>query len=190
MDDSDQRPPIAAATGDTDTTDTGTTDGAVDPARPEPPENTEPPAHTEPPEHHRSRLSLAAEELTAAAYEAERETGVREETEEEVRRSLLLRGARMVGGFVLIGIGVSLLVLPGPGWIMIIIGLSLLPFAWAERTIRAIRRRVPGVPEDGTIPPTTWFIIGVVTVSAIVISFLFGEEIGKWIGDTWSSFWS
>ncbi len=142
------------------------------------------------PEEPRSRLDLAAEELTAAAYEAERETGVREETAEDVRRSLVLRGVRMVGGFVLIGVGVSLLVLPGPGWIMIIIGLSLLPFAWAERAIRAIRRKVPGVPEDGTIPPTTWFIIGVVTVSAIVISFLFGEQIGSWIGDTWSSIWS
>ena len=129
----------------------------------------------------------AGELITAAVYEAERETGVHEETEAEVRRSLALRMARMIGGFVLIGIGASLLVLPGPGWIMILIGLSLLPFAWAERTILAIRRRVPGVPEDGTIPTRTWVVIGVVTVGAIVISFLFGSRIGDWISGAWES---
>ncbi len=135
---------------------------------------------------HRTR-PRAAELITAAVYEAERGTGVHEETEAEVRRSLALRMTRMIGGFVLIGIGASLLVLPGPGWIMILIGLSLLPFAWAERTIQAIRRRVPGVPEDGAIPPRTWVMIGVVTVGAIVISFLFGSRIGDWISGTWES---
>lgn len=135
---------------------------------------------------HRTR-PRAAELITAAVYEAERGTGVHEETEAEVRRSLALRMTRMIGGFVLIGIGASLLVLPGPGWIMILIGLSLLPFAWAERTILAIRRRVPGVPEDGTIPTRTWVVIGVVTVGAIVISFLFGSRIGDWISGTWES---
>ncbi|HMR96227.1 MAG TPA: PGPGW domain-containing protein [Microthrixaceae bacterium] len=135
----------------------------------------------------RSTPPRAAELITAAVYEAERETGVHEETEAEVRRSLALRMTRMIGGFVLIGIGASLLVLPGPGWIMILIGLSLLPFAWAERTIQAIRRRVPGVPEDGAIPPRTWVMIGVVTVGAIVISFLFGSRIGDWISGTWES---
>ena len=135
---------------------------------------------------HRTR-PRTAELITAAVYEAERETGVHEETEAEVRRSLALRMTRMIGGFVLIGIGASLIVLPGPGWLVILIGLSLLPFAWAERTILAIRRRVPGVPEDGTIPPRTWVVIGVVTVGAIAISFLFGSRIGDWISGTWES---
>ena len=135
---------------------------------------------------HRTR-PRAAELITAAVYEAERGTGVHEETEAEVRRSLALRMTRMIGGFVLIGIGASLLVLPGPGWIMILIGLSLLPFSWAERTIQAIRRRVPGIPEDGTIPTRTWVLIGVVTVGAIVISFLFGSRIGDWISGAWES---
>ncbi|MCB1268315.1 MAG: PGPGW domain-containing protein [Microthrixaceae bacterium] len=135
---------------------------------------------------HRTR-PRTAELITAAVYEAERETGVHEETEAEVRHSLALRMTRMIGGFVLIGIGASLIVLPGPGWLVILIGLSLLPFAWAERTILAIRRRVPGVPEDGTIPPRTWVVIGVVTVGAIAISFLFGSRIGDWISGTWES---
>lgn len=128
--------------------------------------------------------------LRQAAYQAERETGAREETEAEVRRGVAIRLARIVGGFVLIGVGASLLVLPGPGWLMIVIGLGLLPFAWAERTIRLIRRRIPGIPEDGRIPARTWVVIGAITAATVVVSFLFGEAIGTWIGDTWSSIWS
>lgn len=139
--------------------------------------------------HHDHSDGNLAEDLTAAVYEAERRTGTHEESVGAVRRSLSRRMVRMVAGFTLIGLGATLLVLPGPGWIMIIIGLSLLPFAWAERTIRAIRRRVPGIPEDGSIPPMTWFMIGLITVAAIVISFLFGAEIGAWISDTWASLW-
>ena len=159
----------------------------ADPSTPEPSPHDV--ARPDGPARRESRFGDIADDLTAAVYEAERATGEREGSLEEVRRSLALRGLRTVGGFVLIGIGVSLLVLPGPGWIMIIVGLSLLPFAWAERTIRTIRRKVPGVPEDGTIPARTWVVIGVVTVGAIVISFLFGEQIGSWIGDAWSSLW-
>ncbi|HPU40364.1 MAG TPA: PGPGW domain-containing protein [Microthrixaceae bacterium] len=133
------------------------------------------------------RGDAIATELTAAVYEAERETGVREDTEAEVRRSLGMRALRAVAGFVVIGIGVSLIVLPGPGWIVIIIGLSLLPFAWAERTIRLIRSKVPGVPEDGTIPLRTWIVIGVITVGAVVGSFLFGEMIGDAISGAWET---
>lgn len=130
------------------------------------------------------------ERLLEAAYEAERATGAREETEAELRRGVIIRLARIVGGFVLIGVGASLLVLPGPGWLMIVIGLGLLPYAWAERTIRLIRRRIPGIPEDGRIPTRTWIVIGVVTVGAVTVSFLFGEAIGRWAGDAWSSLWS
>lgn len=139
-----------------------------------------------PPPDHES----IAERLLEAAYEAERETGRREETDEQVRRGVIIRVARMVGGFVLIGIGISLLVLPGPGWVMIIIGLSLLPFAWAERTIKAIRQKVPGVPDDGAIPLSTWIIMGVVMVAATATAILFGDVIGRWISDAWESVWS
>lgn len=120
--------------------------------------------------------------LVAAAYEAERETGRLEETDREVRRGVILRIVRMVAGFVLIGVGISLLVLPGPGWVMIIVGLSLLPFAWAERTIRAIRRKVPGIPDDGAIPVSTWILMVVVMAGATAGAVLFGGAIGDWIG--------
>ncbi|MFZ4668255.1 MAG: PGPGW domain-containing protein [Microthrixaceae bacterium] len=125
--------------------------------------------------------------VVAAALEAERRTGRAEETEAELRRGVTIRIARMVGGFVLIGIGIALLPLPGPGWVTIVIGLSLLPFAWAERTISLIRSKVPGIPDEGRIPLRTWIIMGVMTISFVAISVLFGEVIGRWIGDLWTS---
>jgi tellurite resistance protein TerC len=46
----------------------------------------------------------------------------------------IARVLRIVAGFVLLLIGIALLVLPGPGWLMIAAGLALLApeFAWAR----------------------------------------------------------
>lgn len=126
-----------------------------------------------------------ADRLSAAAIEAERETGRYEETVEEARRGVLIRMARIVGGFTVIGIGLAGLALPGPGWLIIIFGLSLLPFAWAERTIRLIRRKIPGVPEDGTIPLRTWIIMGVLLVVFFTLSVLYGHYVTEWIAGLW-----
>lgn len=130
------------------------------------------------------------ERIVEAAYEAERQTGRREETEAQVRRNVIFRLLRMGGGFLLIGVGISLLVLPGPGWVMIVLGLSLLPFAWAERTLRAIRRRVPGIPDDGAIPVRTWIILGVVMVGAMAVALIFGDVVGRWFSGVWEDIWS
>jgi hypothetical protein len=123
--------------------------------------------------------------LNAAAIEAEYETGRREETAEQARRGVIIRLARIVGGFTVIGVGLAGLLLPGPGWVMIIFGLSLLPFAWAERTVLLIRRKVPGVPEEGTIPLRTWIIMGVLLVVFTTLSLLFGDDITRWLSGLW-----
>lgn len=49
----------------------------------------------------------------------------------------------IVGGFALLGGGAAMLVLPGPGLLVIIAGLALLAteFVWAERALTAARRR-------------------------------------------------
>jgi uncharacterized protein (TIGR02611 family) len=121
--------------------------------------------------------------LRDAAIEAERQTGAHELTEEEARRSLSIRMLRIVAGFLVMLIGIAALPLPGPGWLIIIVGLNLLPFAWAERTIRLIRRKVPGVPEEGNVPVHTWVIMGVLTVSVTTISILWGDDISDWVRD-------
>jgi hypothetical protein len=123
--------------------------------------------------------------LSAAAIEAERETGHREETAEEAKRGVVIRMARIVGGFTIIGVGLAGLALPGPGWVIIIFGLSLLPFAWAERTVLLIRQKIPGVPDEGSIPLRTWIIMGVLLVVFMTLSIVFGDDITKWLSGLW-----
>lgn len=108
------------------------------------------------------------ERLEHAAVEAELATGGREETEEQARSHVLVRLARMVGGFVLLVVGIIAIPLPGPGWLLVAAGLALLArdVAWADRLLRLVRRRVPGVPEDGRIPRST-----VVTVLVVSLAF-------------------
>jgi len=136
------------------------------------------------PDRHNSVRDAAAEAFSAA-LEAEEMTGRVEHTEAEAKRGVVIRLARTVGGFLLIGVGLAGLALPGPGWLVIILGLSLLPYAWAQRTIREIRRRIPGVPEDGRIPVSTWIWMGLLLGAAALITVFFGAEISKWIAGLW-----
>ena len=120
-----------------------------------------------------------------AALEAETATGTAERTEAEARRHLLVRLGRTVGGFVLVGVGLAGLVLPGPGWLLVLLGLGLLPYAWAQRTVTAIRRSVPGIPEDGRIPTSTWMVMGTVVAVASALTVLFGAEVSLWLAGLW-----
>lgn len=65
-------------------------------------------------------------------------------TVEQVRRL-----SRIVGGFTLLLIGVVMLVTPGPGWIVILLGLGLLAaeFVWARRLMDRIKRESNRVRE-------------------------------------------
>jgi len=57
-------------------------------------------------------------------------------TVEQVRRL-----SRIVGGFTLLLIGIVMLVTPGPGWLVILLGLGLLAaeFVWARRLMDRIK---------------------------------------------------
>ena len=58
-------------------------------------------------------------------------------TVEQVRRIF-----RIVAGFTLLLAGVVMLVTPGPGWVVILLGLGLLAaeFVWARRLMDRIKR--------------------------------------------------
>lgn len=109
--------------------------------------------------------------IAEAAVEAELETGRREHSEREARAHILVRLSRMIAGFVIVAIGVFLLPLPGPGWIVIAAGFVILAqdFVWAERTLARIRRRLPQ-GSDGRITKRTWMVIGATTTLSVSAS--------------------
>jgi hypothetical protein len=115
----------------------------------------------------RSERREHLDELLEAAVEAEIETGHREETVEQAERSLVLRVLRVSLGVIVVCVGISLLVLPGPGLIVIAGGLALMaqdvPFA--RRWLAKVRERIPE-DEDGGV--ATWVIV--LSVTALVLS--------------------
>jgi uncharacterized protein (TIGR02611 family) len=104
--------------------------------------------------------------LREAAIEAEYETGVREDTEEQARASIHVRLARMTLGTLLLIAGVLMLALPGPGWLTIFAGLAVLSkdVAWAERAMERVRRRLPE-GEEGEVDRRV--VIGSVLIAIV-----------------------
>ncbi len=68
---------------------------------------------------------------------------LRERRQEHLRRGWIYRIAFVVAGFIILAAGLAMLVLPGPAFVVIPIGLAVLSleFAWAERLLeRALVR--------------------------------------------------
>lgn len=118
------------------------------------------------------RFGEFKDRIEDAAIQAEFETGEREETVEEAKTNAMVRVGRMTLGFVVVIIGIIALPLPGPGWLIIAGGLTILSkdVAWADRLLRYIRKRVPGIPEDGKIPRSSMITMAVVTLAAVAAS--------------------
>ncbi len=110
------------------------------------------------------------ERLEEAAVRAEFETGEREDSEAEARAHIAVRIARMTFGSFLVILGIILMPLPGPGGVIVAAGLVVLSkdVAWADRALRWMRKRTPGIPEDGKVPASTI----VVSVMMMVAAFL------------------
>jgi uncharacterized protein (TIGR02611 family) len=104
------------------------------------------------------RLHDAFEAFEDAAVEAELETGLREETVAEARRHVLFRAGRIVAGTVVTIAGLFLIVLPGPGLVVVAIGLALLaqdvPFA--RRLLDRVRARIPSDAEGNVSKPVLY----------------------------------
>ena len=113
-----------------------------------------------------------SEKLSVAAVAAELETGVREETIAEARAHIAVRVARMSLGSVVVLLGLAMLVLPGPGVLAIAGGLFILAkdVAWADRLLQHLRKKVPGIPDDGKIPRSQIVTMSVMGLGAVAVS--------------------
>jgi uncharacterized protein (TIGR02611 family) len=62
------------------------------------------------------------------------------------------RIVRIVFGFLLLGLGAAMLLLPGPGWLTIALGLALLAreYHWARRLLDYLKRTVAEVRTRAT----------------------------------------
>jgi uncharacterized protein (TIGR02611 family) len=79
----------------------------------------------------------------AAALDAERDTGRRERTDEEARRNIVVRIAIIAFGTLVTLCGLGMLVLPGPGIVVVIAGLGILAseVRWAERLLAYAKKK-------------------------------------------------
>ncbi|HAE55318.1 MAG: PGPGW domain-containing protein [Acidimicrobiales bacterium] len=106
-----------------------------------------------------------------AAIEAEFETGYREETREEARRGVVTRLLRMTSGSLVTIIGVIMMPLPGPGLLVVAVGLGILSrdVAWADRLLQIVRKRLPS-DSDGRLPRSSIVTMTVMALAGIAFS--------------------
>lgn len=101
----------------------------------------------------RRRAHERFERLERAAIEAELETGRQEPTVHAAKVHVVWRLARIVGGSLVLLAGIAMLALPGPGLVVVAVGLGILaqdvPFA--RRMLDRVRDRLPQ-DVDGGIP--------------------------------------
>ena len=106
-----------------------------------------------------------------AAIEAEFETGYREETREEARRGVVTRLLRMTSGSLGTIIGVIMMPLPGPGLLIVAVGLGILSrdVAWADRLLQIVRKRLPS-DSDGRLPRSSIVTMTVLALAGVAFS--------------------
>ena len=106
-----------------------------------------------------------------AAIEAEFETGYREETREEARRGVVKRRLRMTSGSLVTIICVIMMPLPGPGLLIVAVGLGILSrdVAWADRLLQIVRKRLPS-DSDGRLPRSSIVTMTVLALAGVAFS--------------------
>ena len=116
-------------------------------------------------------VGARTERIVEDLIQTELATGRREETVEQAERHIIFRIARVAAGVVVLIIGIVLLAAPGPGLLVIALGLGLLaqdvPFA--RNLLDRVRERLPQ-DADGKLPRSTVIGMVVVGVGAVAIS--------------------
>ncbi len=112
--------------------------------------------------------ATARSRLTEAAYAAERSTGDREKTVASARRNIIVRVAIIVAGALVTVAGLGMLLLPGPGIVVVLVGLGILAqeLPWAERMLTFAKRKARVDRQPAWVRVT--FIVA--TVAAVAAS--------------------
>ena len=108
-----------------------------------------------------------------AAIEAEFETGFRGR-DSRARRGVVTRLLRMTAGTLVTILGVIMMPLPGPGLLIVAIGLGILSrdVAWADRLLQIVRKRLPS-DSDGRLPRSSIVTMVVMALAGITFSVWF-----------------
>ena len=111
------------------------------------------------------------ERIEDAAIEAEQETGFHEATREQAQRGLLKRVGIVIGGTVVLIVGLLLLALPGPGLVVVALGLGILSMEvpFANRLLEKVKKRLP-TDDDGKFPKSAIVMMVVFAVVATAAS--------------------
>jgi UPF0716 family protein affecting phage T7 exclusion len=89
------------------------------------------------------------------------------------------RIAQIVVGILLVVAGIVMLVIPGPGLVAIMVGLNLIKPD--NFIVRWMRRKIPGIPEDGKVP-TRFVVVGAVfLIGGTVLGILYGQAVTGWL---------
>lgn len=94
----------------------------------------------------------------------------------------------LVAGFAVVGAGIAMLVLPGPGIIVVILGLAVLAteFAWAERALDRTTTRAASATSKVTASRAGRLALGVSAASMVlgglVVTIFYGKQRGASIG--------
>ncbi|MFF0534211.1 TIGR02611 family protein [Streptomyces coelicoflavus] len=122
--------------------------------------------------------SAAGDERTAEGKLGSRAPGF-------IRKSSLLRLGWQVGVFVVglavVGAGIAMLVLPGPGWLVIFAGMAIwaTEFVWAQTFLRWTRRKVTAAAQRALDPKVRRRNIVLTTAGLVIVTALFGIYVWK-----------
>ena len=114
------------------------------------------------------------ERFREAAIAAELETGEREPTRQKAWRSSVVRLVRMGFGFGVVLLGLIMMPLPGPGTLVVAVGLAILArdAAWADRLLGKVRERLPS-NADGKLPRSALATMVLLAAAGIAASIWF-----------------
>ncbi|MEW1602727.1 TIGR02611 family protein [Streptomyces sp. NPDC093808] len=128
-------------------------------------------------------VTVTADSVSGAKRAAERRLGSR--APGLIRKSRLLRAGWQVGIFVVglavVGAGVAMLVLPGPGWLVIFGGMAIwaTEFTWAQIVLRWTRRKVTEAAQRALDPKVRRRNIILTTTGLVIITALAGIYLWK-----------